>query len=451
MSISENNGRLPQERTLLEGIFHYLSILIVYRKFIFFTTLLAAVGVLIFSILSLKLPPERSPLPNQYLSSAKIIIDDDGAQNSINEMLAAMGMTITGTRADDPERLTPLQALTIQILNSGSFLDAIIQEKDMIRKYGMQDATQTKIRKRVLKQASFSVNREAGVLTVGYMDIDPEYARGVANSMVEELMEWFQGRSSITRSHSLELLEEKIAEVERTKVDLEERIKSLQEQYGMLSVEELAATQSEMLRELQSELILLERNIRNRNDLWRIKNDPELVRLRAEQDNIRQMIDQVKSGYTGGEQTLPSRSELPELSMHFARLQAELEIQRRIHTALKERYELLRISEGSSQIFSILELAEIPDEKAGPSRGLLSIQVTLGALAAGIVLSLLFHLIWGIASDPEKMGTLNQAIARNRNVLRKENEQTPDPEPGRQSSNNNHRAHQPVLENRMER
>ena len=51
------------ERTLLEGILYYLGILWRYKWLIFAVTVAAAVGSVIFSIITLRLPPDRSPLP----------------------------------------------------------------------------------------------------------------------------------------------------------------------------------------------------------------------------------------------------------------------------------------------------------------------------------------------------------------------------------------------------
>jgi uncharacterized protein involved in exopolysaccharide biosynthesis len=68
------------------------------------------------------------------------------------------------------------------------------------------------------------------------------------------------------------------------------------------------------------------------------------------------------SGYSGG---------TPAVSLESSRIQLELNAQKQIYTELKVQYELLKIKMASENpALQILELAEVPDQKSGPSRGM---------------------------------------------------------------------------------
>jgi uncharacterized protein involved in exopolysaccharide biosynthesis len=85
----------------------------------------------------------------------------------------------------------------------------------------------------------------------------------------------------------------------------------------------------------------------------------------------------------------------------------ELAAQRQVYTQLKVQLELLKVSMASdTPIFQILEFAEVPDKKSGPSRGLLCIIVTFAAGFFSVFLAFVLNAITNIRQDPEAMAKL---------------------------------------------
>ena len=58
-------------------------------------------------------------------------------------------------------------------------------------------------------------------------------------------------------------------------------------------------------------------------------------------------------------------------------------------------------------IFQILEYAEVPDLKSGPSRGMLCIIVTFAAGFFSVFLAFLLNAIKNVKNDPVAMGKLS--------------------------------------------
>jgi capsule polysaccharide export protein KpsE/RkpR len=286
----------------------------------------------------------------------------------------------------------------------------VIEENDIIEKYNISEPVRTRSRKLLLGASSVDYDSRTSVLTVSYQDIDPVFARDMANSIVEELQEWFRSRGGLTRMEELRSLENKIAEVEGEIARLESEIQAFQREHGVLNVEEIAQTQSNMLADLQSQLVDLEVQIRNQETFSRIDDDPALARLRAQRDNVIELIDQIEQGYTGGARTMPARNQLPELALEFRRLQTDLEIQQRIYQAVSEQYEVVRLTAEAGPAFTVLELAEIPEEKAGPSRGQLSMKVTIFAFAASVALAYLIHFARVLWSDHETRRIIGETL-----------------------------------------
>jgi capsule polysaccharide export protein KpsE/RkpR len=396
------------ERTLIEGLLFYLSILLRYKWLVIATTGAAAVGVLVFSIISLRLPPEDSPLPNYYRAYATLLVSEETGGSTTRAMLSALGVDMPGGGGMNYGQLAQ------QVLRSRSFLDEIVAEHELIEKYDIRTEVRSSSRELVAGNMTVSYDSATSMLTVGYEDIDPAFARDVANSIVTKLQDWFRSRGGLTRMEELRSLEEKIAEVEEEIARLETEIQAFQREHGVLTVEEIADTQSSMLSDLQSQLVDLEVQIRNQETFSRIDDDPALARLRARKENVIQLIDQIESGYTGGARTMPARSELPQLALEFRRLQTDLEIQQRIYQAISEQYEVSRLTAESDPAFAVLELAEVPDRKAGPSRAQLSMTVTAIGFAAGVALAYIIHFLRMIWADPSKRRLITESLGTGR-------------------------------------
>ncbi|HOS36494.1 MAG TPA: GNVR domain-containing protein, partial [Treponemataceae bacterium] len=95
------------------------------------------------------------------------------------------------------------------------------------------------------------------------------------------------------------------------------------------------------------------------------------------------------------------------VAMEMTRLQMELEAQKQVYTQLKTQYELLKVEMASeTPVFQILELAEVPDRKSGPSRGMLCIIVTFAAGFFAVMLAFMLEAIENVKKDPEAMKKL---------------------------------------------
>ena len=59
-----------------------------------------------------------------------------------------------------------------------------------------------------------------------------------------------------------------------------------------------------------------------------------------------------------------------------------------------------------SPVFQVLEYAEVPDLKSGPSRGMLCIIVSAAGFFLSVFLAFLFNAIQNIRKDPDAMARL---------------------------------------------
>ncbi len=401
-TVRPKNINKNEERTLLEGLLYYFGILWRYKWLIIIFTFLAAAGSVAFSIVSLRLPPEESPLPNVYQANARLLVHS-GQRGGSAAILASLGVDMPSSSGN-----IDMGEFAVQVLRSRNVLDQLVDEFKIPEKYQIEKNIRTTSRSAILGRLNTSYEQRTGILTISYQDIDPEFAMEIVNSIVVHLQEWFVDQGGTDNLQQVKTLEEKLMEVEEDIIDLETSIQLFQRQIGALSVTEVAETQSAMLADLQQQLLELDVRIKNYRETTTFEDDPTLQRMEAERSNIAETIAEVYEGNIGVGQSLPARDELPQLQIKFARYMRDLEVRERVFEALSEQYEVAKLTAESEPVFSVLEAAELPEEKAGPSRGQLCMIVTAVGLLSGIVIAFFINMIRTIISDPTKRTILKE-------------------------------------------
>lgn len=132
----------------------------------------------------------------------------------------------------------------------------------------------------------------------------------------------------------------------------------------------------------------LEINLKNSYD--------EIIRLQQESQR---MMGSVNAG-----RPIPSGA---SVMLEANRIELELKAQEAVYTQLKTQYELVKVQLASeTPVFQILEYAEVPDQKSGPSRAKLCIIVIFSAFFFSIFLAFLLNAIENVRKDPEAMAKL---------------------------------------------
>jgi tyrosine-protein kinase Etk/Wzc len=380
---------VPSERGLVEGMLQYLSILRGYRWLIIGVTVGVTLLALAFCILSVRLPPERSPLPNVYTARAVLLIQQQMGNDLATSIMTALGAT---QQTIDYASGFDTGALVLEVLRSRPLLDRVIQEFGLAERYGITENVRGKTRERFLEKLGFDYARTTSALAISFEDRDPAFARDVVNRMVALLDEWFSENRGSAKIRQRQLLEEKVTEVKTDITRLENRLKDLQKRYGVLNAQDLGASQAASLADLRSQLILKEIEIRNYSNFSLI-DDTRLQQLKDERQNILDLVAQVQQVATDPSTTTANPKSLPDVAQEFTQLTLELDIQRRIYNTLSPQFEAAKLATESEPVFQILELAEAPDLKTGPSRSRIVAVAAIGALAASVALAFLLSAV----------------------------------------------------------
>jgi uncharacterized protein involved in exopolysaccharide biosynthesis len=319
------------------------------RAMIIAVTLVAMAGAVVFSVISLLLPPEISPLPNEYAPTALMLINDSSSSGGgMAAMLGASGLGGLAGMAGVSGGPT-FSGLALYLTGANTLLDAVVDEFDLMARYKITaprkkaKSPRADSRKALQKKLKAEYDEESGVFSVSFSDRDPAFAQRVVNYCVGYLQAWFDELG-----------------VDKNTLEKENLEKNIENAYGEI-------------RSLELETRRLEQSVQR-----------------------------------GGAQA-------PSISLDLSRIQMELEAQRQVYAQLKVQHELLKVALASEKpVFQVLELAETPDRKSGPGRGLLCVIVSFAGAFFSVFLAFALNAVENVRRDPEAMAKLRGGEAAGR-------------------------------------
>jgi len=151
------------------------------KKMIIGITIVAVIGAVVFSIISLVLPPEISPLPNQYTPKALMLIDNRSSSGGgLSSMLGSMG----GLASLAGMSLSPSSSysqLAVFLVETNSLLDSVVDEFDLITRYKIKKSPRAESRKELKKLLKADFDEKSGVFSISFSNTDPVFAMNVVN------------------------------------------------------------------------------------------------------------------------------------------------------------------------------------------------------------------------------------------------------------------------------
>ena len=313
------------------------------KKMIIAITALGIVGVVLFSVISILMPPDTSPLPNIYTSVASLRIDNSssqggGIQSMVSNAVSSMGGLASFAGLGGLSGGATFSSFVLFLLESNTLLDSVVDEFDLIKRYGIKESPKAASRDALRKLLVGEFDDLSGVLSITFSDKDPVFASEVVNFTVDYLARRFDELG-----------------LDKNKRERENLSLNLSNTYqNILSLEE--------------ESRALERSV---------TSAPLMGRT------------------------------IPAVTAELGRITMEIGAMRQIYTQLRVQEEVLRVSmDSETPVFQILERAEVPDRKSGPSRGLICIIVTFAAGFFAVFLAFAQNAISNIRKDPEAMSKI---------------------------------------------
>ena len=372
---------------------HLAGVLWQYRWLIVAVTATGTTLVLTYLILSLVLPEELNPLPDVYRAEALLLVPRSANAPAIDSEWSG-ALTSSALSGLLPGQVNNMR-LAVILLNGNTIVDEVAERFELAERYNFTRNVRGAVRQRFLAKATFDPNLSERLLRIAYRSSDPEFARAVVDLLVELLEKRFADLGIDRSERRRELIESRRSKVEGQIEQYAKDIKEFQQRHGVLNVDDLAREYVRRMADLNTRLLLQEVEIQTYVGVAP-DNDPALQVLQAERDNLRQLIEEMESGYQAYGGQLPAQDELPELAQEFARLRREQAVQVELFRLLSREYELAKLeADGQEPVFQVLEAAEVPDLRDGPQRSRTLMFGFFAFLAVGIVAALVLNAIRG--------------------------------------------------------
>ena len=245
------------------------AVLLRYKVMIIVLTGLAAVGVVVFSVISLKLPPEKSPLPNQFTAKADMLILGSSSSSRVSGIL---GVGIPRTT------MSMNNQLAVDFISSDALLDAVTDKFGIIERYGINEYVPASSRNMLKKKLTADLDRTSGFFTVSFTDIDPAFAQEVVNFVVDWLGARFDELGLDDNTRKKENLEKNIQASYDEILRLEREVRSLGAQVAeadMTRVQTELGVQKELYTQLRLQYEFLKVDMQNALPMFQILARPE--------------------------------------------------------------------------------------------------------------------------------------------------------------------------------
>lgn len=289
----ENETKKDDDEISLIDLF---AVLLAHKKMIITVTALAMIGAVVYSIISLVLPPQKSPLPNKYTPSAHMLINDSTSSGGgLSSILSSSGLgslaSLAGVSANTGSTYS---AVAVYLAESDSFLDTVAEKFDIIARYKIKRSPKATSRKMLKKTLKADMDKDSGVFTISFTDIDPVFAQSVVNFAVDYMDQRFMDMGLDKNKLEKKNLEENIATSYNEIVRLQKRIQSIEASvsrgYGttvpsvMLDTSmakiELEA-QQEVYKQLKSQYELLKIKMQSETPVFQVLDRAEVCDMKS--------------------------------------------------------------------------------------------------------------------------------------------------------------------------
>lgn len=384
-----------------------VSVLVKNIKWIIGISLLFMVGILTYAIISLILPSEKSYMPNEFTPKSIVMLNSDSSSSGLDSLLGSSGLGslaglagISGGSGGVSD-----SALAMKLVTTNSFVEKISTEfnLDDVYKTYESDFPKTELRKILGEKLVLNEDSDTGMLEISYTDIDKVLATNIVNKVTSLLEEEFAKIDNIRNRGQYGVVVDKMNVVEADLNRLQDEVIEFQTKHKIMDVEVLSEALVTQMAELQSQLLQKEVEIESYGKISNIK-DPGYIKLINEKEAIKNAIAKLNNGEIGD---YPPLKDLPILALELSKLKREAEIKLTAYKALVTQAETLKLTEkGNGSTFQVLEYAEVPEMKSGPSRGKLVIIVTFAGFFFSIFFVFLKEAFINIKNDPDKMNRL---------------------------------------------
>lgn len=185
--LQENEVQKSKDTDDEISLLDLIAVLLKYKIMIIVITGIAMIASVVYSVISLKLPSEKSPLPNKYTSESHMLIKEDSSSSSGLSSLSSLA-SLAGVSLGSGS--SSRSSLATYLSTSNEYFDAVSDKFNIVERYKIEKFPVSSARKALEKTLQSEYDEETGVFTISFTDTDPVFARDVVDFAVD----WMQNR-----------------------------------------------------------------------------------------------------------------------------------------------------------------------------------------------------------------------------------------------------------------
>ncbi|HEY7404728.1 MAG TPA: Wzz/FepE/Etk N-terminal domain-containing protein [Candidatus Angelobacter sp.] len=385
--VPEDSDERPQSQRATEDWFDLL--LLVVKRWRFILTAIVAGAALAAAV--------SFAVSTKYASVARIMPPQQ-SQTTLSALLGQLGPL--GMLGSKDLGLKSTSDLYVDMLQSRTIADALIQQFELKREYNLK--TQAETRLKLASRSSISATKD-GIISISVLDPDARKAAAIANAYVTELYKLNQALATTEAGQRRVFYEQQLEKAKEDLARAEVEMKQTEESTGMLSLEGQTKAAVESAARLQALIAAKEVEVQ-RLASFATEQNPELQRLRTELAALRQQQSALQSKGPNGQLTA---GKLPEAGLEYVRKMREFKYRETLFEILARQFEAAKMDESKNA--SVVQVLDPAVESEKPSSPVRSAFAGGGALA-GLFFAVL--IVFGQSTvarwrrDPERRSKL---------------------------------------------
>jgi len=365
-----------------EKLIRYLQVLLKWRYFVIKLVLITTIASLIISLL----------ITPQFTATATILPPSSDQMTMLGMISANIPGNIAGlAKISGLSGMVTPSDLFAAIMHSGRIKGKIIRRFNLMKEFGTK--TFSDASKQLDAITKIEVSPE-GLISVAVTYKNKNLAADIANAYIEEL-DKFNRETAMTSGKKYRIfIEKRLKETEDSLTKAEESLRKFQEKHRTIALDTEIEKVIETIATLKSQIILKEVQKGASGGV----NNPYTQSIEQELRELRKQLAKIEFGSKtkkrdefGAGFSIPL-SNLPEVSLEYARLLRNVKVQETIYEVLTQQYEQAKILEvKDTPTVEILDKASPPEKKSYPKRSAIVIFCAGLSLLTGFVLTFFFE------------------------------------------------------------
>lgn len=366
------------------GIFDILYLLAKRKAFVIVFTLLFAIGAIVYSLV----------VPKYWVSKAVLVPVEDGG-NVLGALDGGMLGMLSGSLLGGMKRDPAVEF--INIMQSRSFREEVVKEFDLLRYYKLQnkpplEAMEKAVFKLGNNTAHISTDYESKLITIKVETKDKLLSKNIAQYYLDSLQEYLSTKRGSKSKLQRQFLEEQVSDTKATIDSLATALKDFQKTNRAVGLDE----QTQALIGLYSESVVQYYKAEIEYEVAKQQfdsNSAVLADLASRRDVLAGKVKELESSNS---QLVPSYipqiSRIPDLSLQYAKLKLNLEIQKKVFEYLYPQYEIAKLEEARDMpSYDVLDSPSLAGLRSKPKRALMVVVITVMAFLLACFLAVIME------------------------------------------------------------